>query len=525
MWPLKRRTTPETTTATTATDTLPMPPGADETIKYPEGVVMFAPNAIRRTEGLPVDATLGNLLTMAHAPQARDTAAQRGHIHGLFHRTASISEIEPQLYSHCANNPTSIANWLPPLIAAHERHALIMGAPSALHIPRTQVMRLDEPLAQFTRVAYNETNQISRETFNAYLAHTFELNDTMFLKTGTFSGKFQYANCKVTEPDELGEYVQVVTNHAMVVGAGESIDIAVRDYIEDHDNTRPTIYGGMPLRCEYRVFVDFGHIDADSEEYYAARADVPLTRTALRHAFALDNLGAPHPGAGLPVPRVLGVTHYWHPRVMRAHLQRVASDAAYAQYSAVHEVREAEAERDTFYAYEDTLRELFDTHQHEVTREVAALLPYMQRAGFRGAWSIDVMVNREADGSDTFYLIDMALACESALVDELYTVDELRFVDVDTLRRVTDGCIFAYPDAPAFAEGEHVDGHGVTHRFVTGDTEAALAVGVEAGIIPTDGSAVPSVRGAHGDLVSGPVAGTRDTTQAVNGEGRHVIDK
>ena len=143
MWPLVRRNTtdPDTTAAGTA-EMPPIPPGAMDAIEYPEGVVMFAPNAIRRTEGLPVDDTLGTLLHAVHTPSTRETAAQRAHNHALFHRIASISEIEPQLYAHCARNPGSIANWLPPLINAHARHKKIMGTASKLHIPRTQVCLL-----------------------------------------------------------------------------------------------------------------------------------------------------------------------------------------------------------------------------------------------------------------------------------------------------------------------------------------------------------------------------------------------
>lgn len=455
-----------------------------DTQHYPDGVVMFAPDALARTEGLPVDDTLANLLAVYHNNPAAD-------IHGLFHRTASMSEIEPRFYEHCANNPTSIANWLPPLIEAHAAHAYQTGAASPLRIPRTQVMRLDPALAQFTRVQYDETNEISRKAFNAYLADALDLPDEAFIKTGTFSGKFQFANCHCTEVKEMGEYFQVITNFAMTVGAGESVDIAVRDYIRDAKANRPTIYGGMPLRCEYRVFVDFGAVDDATADTLAEHETAPMTRTAMQHAF---DGGAPE-GDIRPIaqPRILGVTHYWHPRVMKAHFTRTRNDPDFAQYAASNTYNQMVHDADAFAAFEPHLIDEFDRNVDAVVDATRALLPHMQAAGFRGAWSIDVMCNLDADGTTNYYLIDMALACESALIDELYTVDELRHVDLHEIIAATSGEILAYPQAPEFVAGTYTDGHGVDHMLTTGSAAAALSAGIKHSVIPTDGSAVPTV--------------------------------
>ncbi len=45
----------------------------------------------------------------------------------------------------------------------------------------------------------------------------------------------------------MGEYFQVINNFAMEVGAGMSVDIVAREYIEDVEEN-PTIYNGMPLQ-------------------------------------------------------------------------------------------------------------------------------------------------------------------------------------------------------------------------------------------------------------------------------------
>ena len=454
--------------------------------------VMFAPNALSRTEGLPVDNTLAHVLQTYHQNPNDQT-------HALFHRTASISEIEPRIYQYFADNPNSIANWLVPLVQAHAE----LDQP-VLRIPRTQIMRLDEPLAQFTRMLYQDTNEISKKTFNAYLEETLDLPDDAFIKTGTFSGKFQFNNCHCKEPDEMGEYFQAITNYAQMVGAGESIDIAVRDYITDHNPHRPTIYGGMPLRCEYRFFVDFGAVSDATVAEFAANHPEPLTDTAIKHMFSLDNTD----NTPLPDPRVLGVTHYWHPRVMRAHQHRLAQDEDYARFAAVADTAGLYNEASIFSSFEPQLRQDFDTHVEPVTTALEALLPHMQVAGFRGAWSVDIMCNTESDGSTSYYLVDMALACESALINELYTVDEMRMVDLDEIMAVTSGEMLIYPPAAALKPGTYTDGHGVTHTLHMADTAQALKVGVERSIIPNDGSAVPIISRVDNDgrhsIISAP---------------------
>jgi len=101
------------------------------------------------------------------------------------------------------------------------------------------------------------------------------------------------------------------------------------------------------------------------------------------------------------------------------------------------------------------------------------------------------MVDATAEGEVVLYLIDMALMCESALSDELDTVDELRYVPVEEIRAAAGRRILWYAPAPDFVPGSVVDGHGVEHEFTQGSAEKALRWGVEKGLLSTDGSSVP----------------------------------
>ena len=59
--------------------------------------------------------------------------------------------------------------------------------------------------------------------------------------------------------------------------------------------------------------------------------------------------------------------------------------------------------------HEETLMNRYNEHKDEIINHIKELLPDVE---LTGQWSIDIMQN-----GDTFWLIDMALAVNSALVD------------------------------------------------------------------------------------------------------------
>ena len=57
----------------------------------------------------------------------------------------------------------------------------------------------------------------------------------------------------------------------------------------------------------------------------------------------------------------------------------------------------------------------YEKYKDAVIQRVEALLPFLD---LEGQWSLDVMFNGiNDDGTEDMYLIDMALACNSALVE------------------------------------------------------------------------------------------------------------
>lgn len=368
----------------------------------PADLVQFAPGKLMRTDGLDVDKTLNDISQMFYATDTDSITDQYMHrqYHGLFHRTASVSDLTEDLYKRFKLNPNSMTHWLPKVVAAN--NTVTSAAPAPFLIPETTIWRLPIELAQYIRIPYEETTPASRVLFNDIISTVFELkpDTTYFIKTGTFSCKFEFANARCSEPEEMGEYFQVIQNIAMSLGAGESVDLVVREYIEDTEDN-PTIYHGMPLRTEYRAFIDLDHCD---------------------------------PTTGEPEPRLLGITPYWHPSVMEKALALASSDVG-AGFGHIND------DYHTYRAHKDSLMSKFHVHRDDVIARITALLPALRAQGLRGQWSVDIMKNGE-----DFYLIDMALMCESALSELLAVTDEYATVEPSIINNFANQLLIDYDE-------------------------------------------------------------------------------
>lgn len=137
-------------------------------------------------------------------------------------------------------------------------------------------------------------------------------------------------------------------------GISTTTEWVVREYIQPPAGT-PEIYYGLPLRPEYRIFIDF-----DTDE-------------------------------------ILGISPYWEPNMMKKRFGH-AEDSG--NPDKVHDYI-------IYCAMEEELMKQYMENKDTVIQKLRDMLP---RISLTGQWSLDVMQN----GSD-FYIIDMALAENSAL--------------------------------------------------------------------------------------------------------------
>lgn len=128
------------------------------------------------------------------------------------------------------------------------------------NIPYTEIRQINDEWFNWLK-SDNYTKEKVAE-FGKYLRSLIkgtklENADKLFIKTGVFSGKFDFNNrCRVLKDGNLGEQFLNIFYEALMVSAETSREIVFRQFIET-ELDRPSIYNGMKLNTEFRAFIDF----------------------------------------------------------------------------------------------------------------------------------------------------------------------------------------------------------------------------------------------------------------------------
>lgn len=330
----------------------------EELAAFPPAVrPQFAAQVIARTSPFAdTELIAGYWQQYAAAP----TTTEGRYAYSMFRVGLDLCDLSDFTYALLGQNINSMGYWLPPLQAAAAHVPFFK-------IPETRIVRVPLPILQLTRIDYHEITDATKAALNAWAMRAFNLDTSRkyFVKTGVKCSKFFFRNAVVEgeqEIRELGEYL-LLTHHQDVAmsgpytglyGVATTNEWVVREYIEDAENN-PTIYNGLPLRTEYRFF-----IDAEAKS-------------------------------------ILGVSPYWEPETMK---DRFENHADATSPDMLHDAV-------IYRAHEPTLMGRYHQHLEEVTAAVRELLPHLN---LPGQWSLDIMQN-----GDDFYLIDMAAASTSAL--------------------------------------------------------------------------------------------------------------
>lgn len=291
-------------------------------------------------------------------------------LYHTFRQGLDLLDVDPVMYEMINMNPDSMGHWFPALVEAAK-------CQDYFKVPKTTLIKIPLTLLQMTRLDYMLHTPTTLKIVDDYCYKIFDLDETKtyFIRTGTTSLKYDFRNVKVSgakEVHELGEYL--LYNHSKgpamagplsqpsIYGMQTTVEWAVREYIEPKE-VLPQIYFGMPLRLELRVF-----IDADEK-------------------------------------KVIGIAPYWDPNVMK---KRFSMDNDFRNPDKIHDYT-------VYTAYEHILIAKYEQYKYKICKKVDQMLPYLD---LTGQWSLDVMVNGvNEDGSDDVYLIDMATAQTSALIE------------------------------------------------------------------------------------------------------------
>ena len=300
--------------------------------------------------------------------QKEKNPKKKQQLYGMFRQGLELQDLDAVMYRMLEMNQNSIGNWFPQLTEAASRH-------SFFQIPDTTIIKVPLTMLQLARLDYFTLTKTTLEIVDRFCEKAFHLDrdKEYFIKTGVFSSKYDFRNARVSGAEEvrtLGEYLLFIQfqsvcyahydlsgrNQPAMYGQGSTVEWVVREFIQDKEDN-PTIYKGLPLHTEYRVF-----IDADTD-------------------------------------RVIGISPYWRSDVMK---HRFGHEEDQDSPHQIHDYI-------TYSAHEKILMERYNANKERIIQEVEKLLPDLK---LEGQWSLDIMQN-----GDDFYIIDMALAKNSALND------------------------------------------------------------------------------------------------------------
>lgn len=322
------------------------------------------PQLTGRYMTVDIDAPSYALILNYYMQYARNPNSKQGRdAYNRFRQGLDVLDLDQVTYKIISNNSNSIGHWLPAL-------DLGIANQSFFKIPATTVIQVPITLLQLTHLDWDRLTPMTMAIVDRYCQKAFHLdeNKEYFIKTGTFSSKYDFRNAHVKgakEVRELGEYLLFIHYQALqmaaptarpcIYGVSTTNEWVVRDFIQDKEDN-PCIYKGMPLHTEYRVFVDFDMM------------------------------------------KVIGCNPYWDPEVMKKRFSEESdADSPHQKHDYV-----------IYMMHEEKLMQRYHQNVGRVIENIEKMLPDIL---LDGQWSIDVMQN-----GDDFYIIDMARAAESALL-------------------------------------------------------------------------------------------------------------
>lgn len=135
------------------------------------------------------------------------------HAYNMFRQGLDILDLDPILYDIIGMNRNSIGHWLPFLCEAIKHQQFFS-------IPKTKIIKVPITLLQLTRCAYSELTPTTLDIVDRFCQKAFSLDVSKeyFIKTGTYSSKYDFRNCYVhgaEEVKELGEYLLFIHFQAL----------------------------------------------------------------------------------------------------------------------------------------------------------------------------------------------------------------------------------------------------------------------------------------------------------------------
>lgn len=242
----------------------------------------------------------------------------------------------------------------------------------------------------------------------------------LVLKLGNFSNKFDFKYSHITSLGDLGVGFYNIFYSSLAMSVPPASSLVIRGYISPVVDV-PTVYEGLPLREEVRVFLDFdsrrvlGVSDYWHPKYMTSLAPYSVTSSMGRDNLDSDELAS----KTVMVLNHLGGYSFDIEGLDSDGYHQFALDlGSYrSEYMRSHSIVELNSDilscfdYLSWYSWYKSRGRGLGSLYRVISSTVDTLL---EEADFTGRWSVDFMI--QPDSYD-FYLIDMAEMDKSALVD------------------------------------------------------------------------------------------------------------
>ena len=151
-----------------------------------------------------------------------------------------------RLYIHDRLNPNLFSKWYP--------HIKDCG----LKVPKSTIIRVPEPvfIACYEPSLEPGNMEIITDWVNNQLVPLMGPdNNKYFCKNGAFSNKFDFNHC-ISDSSRILEDFIAIQYASLCLETGGVSEFVIREIIPTK-KWKKTIYNGMPLRPEFRIFYDF----------------------------------------------------------------------------------------------------------------------------------------------------------------------------------------------------------------------------------------------------------------------------
>lgn len=245
---------------------------------------------------------------------------------------------------------------------------------SGMNIPKSKyyILSYDECkkfISYFYQEEYNETIESHRNDFYKLINeklikpfihdYNYSENDIIFMKNGTFSNKFNFETChiglkKIHNQNIFIDKFENLTFESLMHETGGHFVFVLREFIKPILEFG-TIYNGMPLRPEFRVFYDFD------------------------------------------LKNVLYTVNYW-------------------DYDYCSPYIYDDKDKKVFNEAKNNLNMYFNKYKESIENKVKKHMDNLSNNVMHGVWSIDLLLNSD-DIDNDLWLIDMAVGSRSAYYD------------------------------------------------------------------------------------------------------------